>query len=314
MRRATGPGQVEVTPSIPTCRARSIRALLFNFDIDDATVKPEHQQWLEQNLVPLLAIRGARLGLRGTASRTGTDVYNQRLSERRVTAVLDFLLARGAQRSQIDPTAVGEDDARRAGERDGTEDSRFRAVVVALHVPLSSLPVRFDRLDPTDRKYGFDDSVSPPWLLIPYELPFDVVRIVNGEGTTLISTNPAVARPVDPANPGRPFGFVTENPDFVRIEAGLPGDAEIQALDACGNVVARLSISVLEKVTVRTAFHYVQNRGVGTRTRRLGDEVAFLQTMNDIYLPQANIEFVTIQAHDLPIADNLGNEVNTIGN
>src|SRR2546427_5914901 len=104
MRRATGPGQVEVTPSIPTCRARSIRALLFNFDIDDATVKPEHQRWLEQNVVPLLAIRGARLGLRGTASRTGTDVYNQRLSERRGAGGLRFLFARRAPRPPSEPT------------------------------------------------------------------------------------------------------------------------------------------------------------------------------------------------------------------
>jgi hypothetical protein len=125
---------------------------LFNFDIDDATLKPKHQQWLDDNVVPFLGT-ATRIALFGTASRSGSDQYNQALSERRVKTVKDYLLRKGARPGTIVESAAGEQPAARAGERDGTEDPRFRAVEVALEAkPVVVVKVRVHLIDKKTRQ------------------------------------------------------------------------------------------------------------------------------------------------------------------
>jgi hypothetical protein len=97
--------------------------------------------------------------LHGTASRTGSDQYNQALSQRRVRAVRDHLLARGAQSNQLGESATGETDARLAGQRDKTEDSRFRAVLVTADSVAPSATVR---VHPTDHLTHRVPSVRGP--------------------------------------------------------------------------------------------------------------------------------------------------------
>jgi hypothetical protein len=131
MRVKTGSGGVEVRPVPDTCSERRARALLFNFDIDDASLKPQHQQWLDDNVVPFLGT-ATRIALAGTASRSGSDQYNQGLSERRVKTVKDYLLGKGAKPATIADSAAGEQPAALAGDRNGSENPRFRAVEVSL--------------------------------------------------------------------------------------------------------------------------------------------------------------------------------------
>jgi hypothetical protein len=141
MRVDTGPGKVEVTPVPSSCSTRGAKALLFNFDIDDATLKRQHQQWLDENVVPLLG-PDSRIALNATASRSGSDQYNQQLSQRRLKTVKDYLLGKGALPSQITESAKGEQPAKQAGQKDGTEDARFRAVEVAVEARVAVVPVR----------------------------------------------------------------------------------------------------------------------------------------------------------------------------
>jgi hypothetical protein len=54
MKKATGPAKVEVSVTAQGSPVSGVVALLFNFDFDDAAVKPEHQNWLAENLVPPL--------------------------------------------------------------------------------------------------------------------------------------------------------------------------------------------------------------------------------------------------------------------
>src|SRR5689334_20333241 len=50
MRHPTGPGKIEVSPTNVTPGVPLVlSARLFNFDIDDATVKQEHRDWLDDN-------------------------------------------------------------------------------------------------------------------------------------------------------------------------------------------------------------------------------------------------------------------------
>jgi hypothetical protein len=170
MKVHTGPGGVEARPVPPNCSTRSVRALLYNFDIDDALLKPQHQKWLDDNVVPFLAT-ATRIALLGTTSRSGPDQYNQGLSERRVKTVKDYLLLRGASPSVIVTSAVGEQAAARAGERDGTEDPRFRAVEVSMETPtpvVVTVTVRVHLLDRFTRQVpsilganGKDHFVAP---------------------------------------------------------------------------------------------------------------------------------------------------------
>lgn len=76
--------------------ARPSRALLADFDIDGATLKKHHKQWLRENVIdPARAKRstpgGWTIGLVGRASKSGTDSYNLWLSEQRLRAVESFL-------------------------------------------------------------------------------------------------------------------------------------------------------------------------------------------------------------------------------
>jgi hypothetical protein len=291
---------------------------LYNFDIDDAALKPEHQRWLDENVVPLLSLPGAVASLRGQASRTASDSYNLQLSQKRVEAVRSFLVGRGARLSQLTTSAAGEDDARAAGQANNTEDPHFRAVVVEIAFPISSLPPHFDRDNLASRNDGFDttDAFQPPWVLVRAEARFRLVRLVNGLGLDLVSTDPSVVQLEHPVIVGQPLTRATRDPQFVRLVAAGLGDAEVHARDTCGRVWARLRVAVREKLFVTAGFHYVQNRRYGTRSRHLGDEDAFLEVMNRLYLDQANIEFFKLPgargARDLPMTDNLGTEINVI--
>jgi hypothetical protein len=156
MRVNTGPGGVEVRPVPASCAVRRARALLFNFDIDDASLKTAHKQWLDENVVPFLAT-ATRIALSGTASRSGSDQYNQALSQRRVKTIKDYLVGKGAKATAIAEVASGEQAAARAGQRDGTEDARFRAVEVALEAK-ANLAIQV-KVHPMDSKTRIVPSI-----------------------------------------------------------------------------------------------------------------------------------------------------------
>jgi outer membrane protein OmpA-like peptidoglycan-associated protein len=107
---------------------------LFNFAINSSALRPEHKEWLDKFAIPLLK-NGTmrRVSLFGHGSRSGSDDVNKRLSQQRAFAVWDYLVRNGVSTSQIDQTlGLGEAEAARAGDADGSEDARFRAVHVLL--------------------------------------------------------------------------------------------------------------------------------------------------------------------------------------
>jgi hypothetical protein len=138
------------------------------------------------------------------------------------------------------------------------------------------------------------------------------MQVDNAEGLSLISSNPGVAVP-QPAlfKQAGPVRITRQNQKF-RIFAGVNGDAEIRAVDAAGRIHARLAVSVLSRLTVKCVFHFVQNPRYGTRTRKRGDETAFVSGLNDIWGPQANIFFEQISGGgDLKMTENLGDSIDT---
>jgi hypothetical protein len=117
-------------------------ANLFNFEINDDQPQADHDLFLGSVVAPLLvanSARGARMV--GLASRSGSDIHNLRLSARRAknveTSLSLFLFADGLVNPPSPPPrtsvgAQGEHFAANLKVKDGTEDSRFRSVLVTV--------------------------------------------------------------------------------------------------------------------------------------------------------------------------------------
>jgi hypothetical protein len=133
MATLTGPGRVER-------RTRPDGILLFNFDVDGAQLKPEHEKVLRTEVAPTLR-SGGSLSVVGLASRSGKAGHNEALSLRRARAVLGYLERMIPQRFPVRTlSGFGERKAAAEGYRDGVEDERFRSVLVL--VSSTSVPPR----------------------------------------------------------------------------------------------------------------------------------------------------------------------------
>jgi len=66
-----------------------------HFDFDKSTLKPEAQVILKRNIQLLKENPKAQIRVAGYTSASGTDEYNQKLSERRAKAVRDYLVEEG---------------------------------------------------------------------------------------------------------------------------------------------------------------------------------------------------------------------------
>ncbi len=66
-----------------------------HFDFDKSTLKPEAQVILKRNLQILKDNPKIKVRIAGCTSASGTEEYNQKLSERRASAVKDYLVKEG---------------------------------------------------------------------------------------------------------------------------------------------------------------------------------------------------------------------------
>jgi hypothetical protein len=123
MSKFTGPGRTEHRTS-----PKSL--LLYNFNINGDQLKAEHEAFLRKEVVPILQ-RGGSISLVGLASRSGSDSHNLALSEKRAHNTLAFLrkVVPGKFAAR-EVTGFGESKAKQEGYRDGSEDERFRSVIV----------------------------------------------------------------------------------------------------------------------------------------------------------------------------------------
>ncbi|MBS0532230.1 MAG: hypothetical protein JSS22_22950 [Proteobacteria bacterium] len=124
-----GPGRIAEFTKVPTS-AKVAR--LFNFDIAQDRLKPEHKTWLIQFAIPLLR-NGGSMSIIGLASTTGTDSFNSNLSKQRADSVIAFLRTNLPKGFAVQfELALGEEAARIAGLRDNVEDEKWRAIIVSV--------------------------------------------------------------------------------------------------------------------------------------------------------------------------------------
>jgi len=87
--------KVVVIASEPTEKVVVLAFEDIHFDFDKATLKPEAQEILKRNIEVLKANPKAQVRIAGYTSASGTDAYNQKLSERRANAVKGYLANEG---------------------------------------------------------------------------------------------------------------------------------------------------------------------------------------------------------------------------
>lgn len=79
-----------------------------NFAYDSADVQPQFRRTLDQVAGTLAEYDRTYLDVYGHTDATGSDAYNQNLSERRARAVADYLAGRGVQPARLGTRGYGE--------------------------------------------------------------------------------------------------------------------------------------------------------------------------------------------------------------
>lgn len=78
------------------------------FDVDSSAVKPGFRDTLDRVAASLVQYPNSLIDVYGHTDSTGSDAYNQALSERRARAVADYLTSRGVSYSRIRSQGFGE--------------------------------------------------------------------------------------------------------------------------------------------------------------------------------------------------------------
>jgi OmpA-OmpF porin, OOP family len=82
-----------------------------HFDFDKSTLKPEARTILKRNIQLLKDNPNAHVRIAGYTSASGTEAYNQKLSERRAKAVEDYLISEGlVSEGRLTRIGYGESD------------------------------------------------------------------------------------------------------------------------------------------------------------------------------------------------------------
>jgi len=307
MGRPTGPGKIESLASnaapVPAPGARAgLAARLFNFDIDDARLKPEHQNWLRSNVVAAFQRSpGSGLFLQGSASRSGANGYNLELSRRRVEAVSRFLADQGVPAGQILTSFTGEE----LSSSRSSEDERDRAVTAVL-LSTPATPVRFRPHAPRD---GFEESPDRSRQLDRLTIGVGETKDVdidNGGAVGVLTTgNPAIASV-------RPNSLPIQSSVTVLGTGG--GSTLIEARDPSGAILlARLLVVVKPPVRHAIAIHVVRDNAGHSSQRGTSSIQQIVTEMNDIYRRQANVSLVWDGSVNLVTVErDLGDKVESV--
>lgn len=321
MRRATGPGKTKDDLLDPPGTKKGISGLLFNFDFDDSSVKPEHQDWLKRIAVPqLTASPNSTVALKGMASRKGSDAYNDALSGRRVDAVKTFLIQQGVKSSQITMAQLGETAAALAGRADGTDEEIDRAVSVDILPPARTLgkPL-FDSLRIGFVPRGFGRNSNPQFLMVPALFRSRPVRLRHAEGMLVKTTIPSVVRmKSDQATEGLTVNsFIAPSDNFIiDMVGGMPGEAKIEVFELNGELRRVLEIDCLPRREVSVAFHFVSDKNQKAERPR-SDVDIMMAGCNLAFNNSANVFFTTASVAPLAFpTQDLGDpmSVTTVGN
>ena len=106
-------GQLQQQLNVVLETKQTARGLIVNmsdvlFDVDKATLKPEAREKLAKVAGILETHPDLKLQVEGHTDSTGSDDYNQKLSENRASSARDFLVSQGIHSTEITAKGFGE--------------------------------------------------------------------------------------------------------------------------------------------------------------------------------------------------------------
>lgn len=104
---ADGPIPAPQRPALPTSEKVTLDTDAY-FDFDKATLTPEGERRLDALAARIQALSLEVIVATGHADWTGSDPYNQRLSERRASAVKRYLAQKGVPNGRMFTEGKGE--------------------------------------------------------------------------------------------------------------------------------------------------------------------------------------------------------------
>jgi OOP family OmpA-OmpF porin len=78
------------------------------FDFDKSNVKPEAASILDRLVAFMNENKDKKVSLSGHTDNVGSEAYNQKLSERRVSSVQDYVVKKGVEASRVSGQGFGE--------------------------------------------------------------------------------------------------------------------------------------------------------------------------------------------------------------
>jgi OOP family OmpA-OmpF porin len=78
------------------------------FDFDKSTIKPEAAAILDRLVVFMNENKDKKVNLSGHTDSVGTEAYNQKLSERRVNSVKNYVVKKGVDAGRVSGQGFGE--------------------------------------------------------------------------------------------------------------------------------------------------------------------------------------------------------------
>lgn len=185
-RQATGYETVEV--SVPG-QTRSEERVVINevtmtdrttFDFDSSALRPEARRALDQVVTAMQ--QGGLVGtiqIVGHTCDIGTEAYNQGLSERRASAVVDYLVSQGVGSQQIAWEGHGELDPRYPNDSDENRARNRRVEISFVTERKSTEMIQVGDDQPTTELRQVEVPVEAPWIRRALRNPVRHKRIVD---------------------------------------------------------------------------------------------------------------------------------------
>ena len=126
---AVAPVQLTAEEMQAKADAKLRETTTFYFDFDESSIKSADKAALTAHAKYLDVNPGMKVTLEGYADERGTPEYNLALGERRAVAVRRFLMANGADASQIKVVSYGEEKPAMTGHTEASWAKNRRVVV-----------------------------------------------------------------------------------------------------------------------------------------------------------------------------------------
>ena len=126
---AIKPVLAEVPPPPPAPAARDY---IVYFDFDSTAIRSDSANILQTVIEAIAELGSSSVSLIGNADRSGSNAYNQGLSERRADSVMNYLTSHGVSGATISTEGRGETDPRVATP-DGVREQENRNVSIRLN-------------------------------------------------------------------------------------------------------------------------------------------------------------------------------------